>query len=79
MKHQDSEDQLRNEAQEKKIRELQEYIDNLENDLKESQERNSELKRKIKDKNTIQSFDKSKKHLSDTEDSLILSEKKAVK
>lgn len=34
------------------------------------------MKKKFKEKSFIQSFDKNKKHLSDTEDSLILSEKK---
>lgn len=40
------------------------------------------MQKKIKDKSFIQSFDKNlktSKHLSDTEDSLILSEKKAYK
>jgi hypothetical protein len=41
-----------------------------------------EMSKKMKEKSFIQSFDKhakSNKHLSDTEDSLILSEKKAMK
>ncbi len=41
--------------------------------------RNVEMKKRFKEKSFIQSFDKSKKHLSDTEDSLILSEKKTKK
>ncbi|CDW73954.1 UNKNOWN [Stylonychia lemnae] len=64
---------------EKKIKELQEYIEHLENDLKMTQSKNHELKKKFKDRSFIQSFDKTKKHLSDTEDSLILSEKKGKK
>ena len=39
--------------------------------------KNQEMKKKFKEKSFIQSFDKNKKHLSDTEDSLILSEKKS--
>lgn len=37
------------------------------------------MKKRFKEKSFIQSFDKTKKHLSDTEDSLILSEKKGKK
>ncbi len=55
----------------------------MERDLRTSKDRNQEIQKKFKEKSFIQSFDKnirhektSVKHLSDTEDSLILSEKK---
>lgn len=64
---------------EQRFKELQSYVEQLENDLKVSMNRNDELKKRFKDRSFIQSFEKSKKHLSDTEDSLILSEKKGNK
>ena len=64
---------------EQRFKELQQYIEQLEYDLKQQQNRNHELKKKFKERSFMQSIERSKKHLSDTEDSLILSEKKAHK
>ena len=58
----------------------------LEFDLKSSMEKNMEMKRQLKDKSFLQGLERnnsklekgsSLKHLTDTEDSLLLSEKKS--
>jgi len=69
-----------NQQYEIKIRELMQIVASLEGELQEQQVKNEELKKRVGGKEHI-SFDKrqsiNSKHLSDTEDSLILSEKKS--
>eukprot|EP00347_Sterkiella_histriomuscorum_P020154 403338901 len=74
-----NEDQPLNQEVLFKIQQLQSYVEQLETDLQMSKTKNLELKKRFKEKSFIQSFDRNKKHLSDTEDSLILSEKKSKK
>mmetsp|Transcript_35467 Transcript_35467/g.34513 ORF Transcript_35467/g.34513 Transcript_35467/m.34513 type:complete len:140 (+) Transcript_35467:928-1347(+) len=66
-------------AYEAKILKLQEKVEVLEKELRASQDKNQEIQKNVK-KSSILDIQKDKgKHLSDTEDSLILSEKKKTR